>query len=55
MKGVVIDKDGWKFCRFKDGSQQLYSLREDHLERHDAFVAALGDCGTPARRVRIAL
>ncbi len=37
MKGVVIDKDGWKFCQFKDGRQQLYSLREDHLEQHDVL------------------
>ncbi|MCK5943620.1 MAG: hypothetical protein KAI24_16675, partial [Planctomycetes bacterium] len=35
MKGVVIDAAGWKLCVFRDGTRQLYSLREDHLEQHE--------------------
>lgn len=38
MHGVVIDRDGWKYCRFKDGTEQLYSLSEDHFERHDVLA-----------------
>ncbi|MDC2888992.1 hypothetical protein [Psychrosphaera algicola] len=37
MKGVVIDNKGWKFSQFKDGTQQLYSLRENHLEENNVI------------------
>jgi len=37
MKGVVIDNKGWKFAQFKDGTQQLYSLRENHFEENNVI------------------